>query len=194
MTGLDGAGAQPARRGEVKALVGRVLGTERAHAAQGALGGPEFARGDERGHEGLDDVARLGAHGTRVGASGEGAKHGALERLQARLEKLAQLRSTEAQILRAIARDLRVCLDELAQTSPDAHVETTPQATPAKARAHEQLLDANGLAAVLCVTPKTIRRWRDEGRLPAALDFGGTLRWRRSTVAGWLAQREEVVR
>ena len=194
MTGLGGEGLQPVGRREVKALVGRFVGPERTHTVQGALGGPGFAPGDERGHEGLDDVARLGAHGTRVGASGEVAKHGALERLEARLEKLAQLRSTEAQVLRSIAQEVRVCLDEVAQTSPDAHVETKPQATPANAPSHEQLLDASGLASMLAVTPKTIRRWRDEGRLPAAIDFGGTLRWRRSTVESWLAEREEVVR
>ena len=194
MTGLGGESLQPVGRREVKALVGRLVGPERAHAARGALCGPGFARGDKDAHEGLDNEARLAAHGTRVGASDEGAKHGALERLEARLEKLAQLRATEAQILRTIARDLRDCLDEFAALSPDAHVETTPQATPANAPACEQLLDARGLATVLCVTTKTVRRWRDEGRLPAAIDFGGTLRWRRSTVEAWLAEREEVVR
>ena len=194
MTGLGGDGAKPAVRGEVKGSSQHPWARGDARSAQGALGGPGFAQGEEGGHEGLEDEARFGAHGARLAANAEGAKHGALERLEARLEKLAQLRSTEAQILRAIARDLRVCLDELAPTSPDGDVEKTPQATPANAPAHEQLLDARGLATVLCVTTKTVRRWRDEGRLPAAIDFGGTLRWRRSTVEAWLAEREEALR
>ena len=170
------------------------------------MGGDVFADGADCASGGLAGLRETRAPVLREGRGVDGAKDGALERLEARLEKLAELRSTEAQVLRAIAGDLRDYLDVFARLSPDADVEydrenereKTAAATRATlvidAPAHEHLLDANALAKTLAVSPKTIRRWRDEGRLPPAIDLGGVLRWRRAAVDVWLAQREEALR
>lgn len=55
-----------------------------------------------------------------------------------------------------------------------------------------ELLSVDDLAARLQVAPRTVRRWCGEGKLPAAIEFGGLLRWRRDAVEEWIAEREEA--
>jgi len=52
------------------------------------------------------------------------------------------------------------------------------------------LLSVDDRAETLQVSPRTIRRWRSEGKLPPALEFSGVLRWRREAVERWIAERE----
>lgn len=51
------------------------------------------------------------------------------------------------------------------------------------------LLSVADVARILGVGVRTIRRWRGEGKLPPALEFGGLLRWRRDAVEEWIAER-----
>jgi excisionase family DNA binding protein len=52
------------------------------------------------------------------------------------------------------------------------------------------LLTLKDVATLFLVTPRTIRRWRRSGQFPAPLNIGGTLRWRRSDVHGWLQTKK----
>jgi len=53
----------------------------------------------------------------------------------------------------------------------------------------DPLLGVSELAKVLNVSPKTIRGWRAGKQIPEAITIGGSLRWRRSAVESWLAQK-----
>ena len=47
------------------------------------------------------------------------------------------------------------------------------------------------LAELLCVDDRTVRRWRSEGKLPPAIELGGSVvRWRAEVVERWLRERE----
>ena len=53
------------------------------------------------------------------------------------------------------------------------------------------LLAVAGLARIMIVIEKTVRRWRDEGRLPDAVEVGGVVRWRPEDIERWLAEGGE---
>jgi len=54
----------------------------------------------------------------------------------------------------------------------------------------EALLDVHDVARVLHVSVKTIRGWRAGKQIPEPLLIAGsTLRWRRSAIESWLAQK-----
>ena len=46
-----------------------------------------------------------------------------------------------------------------------------------------RMLTVGDLAGVLQVDERTVRRWRDEGKLPDAIELGGVIRWHPDTVA-----------
>lgn len=48
------------------------------------------------------------------------------------------------------------------------------------------LLSANDLVRLFQVDRKTIRRWRDEGRLPEPVQIGGVVRWHAGVLDAWL--------
>ena len=48
------------------------------------------------------------------------------------------------------------------------------------------LLSANDLARQFQVDQKTIRRWKDEGRLPEPIQIGGVVRWHAGVIDAWL--------
>ena len=48
------------------------------------------------------------------------------------------------------------------------------------------LLSAADLARLFQVQEKTIRRWRDEGRLPEPVQIGGVVRWHAGELDAWL--------
>ncbi len=54
-----------------------------------------------------------------------------------------------------------------------------------------KLLSTADLARVLGVDDRTVRRMRDRGDLPPAIDLGSVLRWRPEDVERWLAERTE---
>lgn len=41
----------------------------------------------------------------------------------------------------------------------------------------QKMLNCREVAEILSLTPRTIRRLNEEGKLPAALKIGGSLRW-----------------
>jgi excisionase family DNA binding protein len=48
------------------------------------------------------------------------------------------------------------------------------------------MLSAKALADLLDVDAKTVRRWREEGRLPEPIQIGGVIRWRAEDIDDWL--------
>jgi len=48
-----------------------------------------------------------------------------------------------------------------------------------------RLIDAKTLAEILSVSPRTVWRLRAAGKLPQAVTFGGSVRWRLSDIALW---------
>lgn len=62
----------------------------------------------------------------------------------------------------------------------------TTSATPATQPTAE-LLDAAGVAAMLSVSPKTVRRFQQAGKLPAPIRLSrGIVRWRKRDLEQWL--------
>ena len=58
--------------------------------------------------------------------------------------------------------------------------------------AREPLLTVRDVAKRLQVNEKTVRRWREEKRLPPALVVAGIVRWRADDIDDWIAQTVEV--
>ncbi|MGV8979197.1 MAG: helix-turn-helix transcriptional regulator [Cellulomonas sp.] len=57
----------------------------------------------------------------------------------------------------------------------------------------EQLLDLPALAALLHLSPSTIRSLRTTGDGPRAIRIGGSVRWRRTDVDAWVDAHAEPV-
>jgi excisionase family DNA binding protein len=53
------------------------------------------------------------------------------------------------------------------------------------------LLDVNGVARILAVSPETLKAWRKRGEGPPAYRLGRLVRWRTDDVDRWLASRRE---
>jgi len=49
-----------------------------------------------------------------------------------------------------------------------------------------KMLSAKALADLLDVDAKTVRRWREEGRVPEPVQIGGVIRWRPEDIDAWL--------
>jgi excisionase family DNA binding protein len=49
------------------------------------------------------------------------------------------------------------------------------------------LITVETLAKMLAVNLFTVYRWKDAGRLPAAVKIGKCVRWRAGEIAGWIA-------
>jgi len=54
------------------------------------------------------------------------------------------------------------------------------------------LLSTTDVATILRVDPKTVRRWREEGHLPSAIQVGGVVRWKPEDIETWLEDRREA--
>jgi excisionase family DNA binding protein len=54
------------------------------------------------------------------------------------------------------------------------------------------LLTEAEVADLLRVSPRTVRRWRNEGTGPPALRVGRRIRYRRSAVEAWLDRRDQA--
>jgi predicted DNA-binding transcriptional regulator AlpA len=48
------------------------------------------------------------------------------------------------------------------------------------------VIDARQLAAVLCVSVRTVRSWDAAGKLPAPIRIGGRVLWRAGEVRDWI--------
>ena len=55
-----------------------------------------------------------------------------------------------------------------------------------------QFVTVRDVAERLQVDTKTVRRWREEGKLPRALSVGGVVRWRPEAIDEWIAAQEEA--
>lgn len=49
------------------------------------------------------------------------------------------------------------------------------------------LLDTQQVAAMLSVSINTVRRWREQGKLPPAISLFGRVRWRRADLVAFIA-------
>jgi predicted DNA-binding transcriptional regulator AlpA len=49
------------------------------------------------------------------------------------------------------------------------------------------LMTARELAQNLCVDTRTLRRWRAAGLVPEPIQFGRSVRWRRSEIEKWIS-------
>jgi len=145
-----------------------VTGAQSPHAANGAvvrLTGADRQDGPTR--------CDTGAHAGRVGAI---------------LRQLAAAREREAELLRDLALDLENRLAVLG----DMSVMDAMRATNSMAPQDDPLLRVKDVAERLRVDERTVRRMRERGELPLAIDLGSTIRWRQSVIEEWLQEREEA--
>jgi excisionase family DNA binding protein len=103
---------------------------------------------------------------------------------RALLARIADLHDDLADAYRKLAETSPNRLDGCADPSPDRDVETAPATRP--------FLTVRDVAERLQVDAKTVRRWREEHRLPPAVSLGGVVRWRAETIDAWLAEAEET--
>lgn len=54
----------------------------------------------------------------------------------------------------------------------------------------DPLLSANEVGDLLGIDARTVRRWRQQNKLPAAIDLGGVWRWKASSIRAWLEERQ----
>ena len=52
-----------------------------------------------------------------------------------------------------------------------------------------EFLTVSDVGELLLVSQKTVRRWREEGKLPPALQIGGIIRWRSSEFSDWIEEQ-----
>jgi predicted DNA-binding transcriptional regulator AlpA len=73
-----------------------------------------------------------------------------------------------------------------AQINPLPHSVMPPRKSqlrlPADVPDDAVLLDVQQLAATLSVSINTVRRWREQGKLPPSINLFGRVRWRRADV------------
>ena len=83
-----------------------------------------------------------------------------------------------ADLASRLARRLESGLADLPDSEPSATVKPTAP--------FAELLGARELAALLAINARTLRRWKQEGRIPKPLRGKGPPRWRRSAIDQWL--------
>ena len=91
------------------------------------------------------------------------------------LQRLALLIRELAQVIEQIGQN------RLAESGDQSHMSRGVTPRP--------LLNANDLARILSVDSKTVRRWRDEGQLPGAIQIGGVVRWKHEDIEAWIDAR-----
>jgi len=95
--------------------------------------------------------------------------------------------AVNAPAVHAVAAALDAHALELERIAADlrARARELREAKPARADAR-RLLRVRDLAELLQVDERTIRRWRDERRLPEPVVIAGVLRWRAEDIDAWL--------
>ena len=88
--------------------------------------------------------------------------------------------------LQELAHSLANRLDECPQQSDVGGVETAIETAPKR----RPFLTVRDVAERLQVDQKTVRRWRQEGRLPSPITLGGVIRWRPEAIEAWLDEQE----
>lgn len=100
------------------------------------------------------------------------------------LSRIARITRTLAEAVEDLAKSGQIQLAGSGGTSVmDGDVQPDSAATTDSAPG---LLSANDLARKFQVDQKTIRRWRDEGRLPEPIQIGGVVRWHQGVLDAWL--------
>ncbi len=145
-----------------------------ASSAPDPAHGPTPAQEPTRGHTGGDLPTR----------PDRGADNDPDERFR---DHLARLAAGHAELARAYG-DLAADPDIQLAGSPDQRLMV---AVDAATEPSAPLLAVADLARLLNVTEKTVRRWRDEGRLPNAIVVGGVVRWRPEDIDRWLQEGGE---
>lgn len=91
-----------------------------------------------------------------------------------------------------VCGDLAEVLEaELAGGAVQSVMASMPSATPTEL---SKLVSTADLARVLGVDDRTVRRMRERGDLPPAIDLGSVLRWRSDDIDQWIADRTEASR
>jgi predicted DNA-binding transcriptional regulator AlpA len=83
----------------------------------------------------------------------------------------------------------RIAEDQLA-SQPDPSVMGDVQSALDQFPGQTRFFTVRDLSEVLGVDQKTIRRWRQRGDLPAAIEVGGVVRWRPEVIDSWILERE----
>ena len=96
----------------------------------------------------------------------------------ARFEHLAALLNEAAQACQELART------PLADPDVPRLMDGAPDRTPRDSEA--ELLTVRDVAEMLQISPRTVRRWREDGRLPRAIVIGGVTRWSRDDIVRFL--------
>lgn len=60
---------------------------------------------------------------------------------------------------------------------------------PCEPPSRDQMFEPRHLAALLCVSPRTLEAWRREGRGPRAMKIEGACRYRYGDVLRWIAEQ-----
>ncbi len=121
-------------------------------------------------------------HGATVGASGEAGELDHHERVSAAHARLAELHAEIAGIHQELAR---VQLDDSAETRLMLPVPEVTETRP--------LLSVRDVAKLVQVDPGTVRNWREQGKLPAAVKIGGVIRWDADDIDRWLEEQREAI-
>lgn len=131
-----------------------------------------------------DDRATRGDTRERVGTRHEG--------VAPLFGRLADLHAEVSAVYRELAKESEV---QLASTADRALMETMATAPGiAPPAPGTRLLTARDVGDLVGVGARTIRRWRDEGRLPPAIVVAGVVRWKREVVERWLDENTEASR
>lgn len=97
------------------------------------------------------------------------------------LSEAAEISAQIAEIQVAASAGIGV-MGDVTQLSPD---------NPALA-ASAPVLTVADVARRLQVAQRTVRRWRQSGELPAAIEVSGIIRWRAEVIEDWVLAREQV--
>lgn len=124
-------------------------------------------------------AAELGSEGAMPAGADTGADSAAVL-----LSRIARITRTLAEAVEDLAKLGQIQLAGCGGTSVmDGDV---PPESDANTDSAPGLLTANDLARVFQVDQKTIRRWKDEGRLPEPVQIGGVVRWHPGVLDAWL--------
>jgi excisionase family DNA binding protein len=104
---------------------------------------------------------------------------------------LADLLVEAGETVRQVAEEAQDQLAVRAKRALMDDVTRTATNVPAPRR---KLLTVTDIAGIVGCRPRTVRRWREEGRLPPALHFGGLVRWEETDVLAWLDTCKEAKR
>ena len=80
-------------------------------------------------------------------------------------------------------------LCEVGQILQDIQLDAVPERALMEPVKSAPFLTAADIAKRLQVDAKTVRRWREAGQLPPALEVGGIIRWRAEDIDAWLQEQ-----